>query len=78
VDRAREILGSLEHDELARGGRPSLTHTATEPQQQLGLFQSLPPAGERVIERLRATDPNTITPLEAIALVAELKREAQE
>ena len=77
VERAREILGALEHDELARGGRPSITHTATEPQQQLGLFQSLPPAGERVVERLLALDPNTMTPLEAIALLAELKREAQ-
>ena len=78
VDRAREILGALEHDELARGGRPSLTETPGEPQQQLGLFQSLPPAGERVIEKLLAVDPNQMTPLEAIALLAELKREARE
>jgi DNA mismatch repair protein MutS len=78
VDRAREILGALEHDELARGGRPSLTGTATEPQQQLGLFQSPRPAGERLVERLRAVDPNQMTPLEAIALLAELKRQAQD
>ena len=53
VDRAREILGALEHDELARGGRPSLSRTPTEPQQQLGLFQALSvAAGERLVDRL--------------------------
>jgi DNA mismatch repair protein MutS len=78
VARAREILGALEHDELTRGGRPSLSRTATEPQQQLGLFQSLPSAGDRLADRLRAIDPNRMTPLEAIALLADLKRDAQE
>jgi DNA mismatch repair protein MutS len=78
VARAREILGALEQDELTRGGRPSLAETATDPQQQLGLFQSLPSAGERLAERLRELDPNRITPLEAIALLADLKREAHE
>ena len=78
VGRAREILGALEHDELTRGGRPSLSPTATEPQQQLGLFQSLPSGGERLVERLLSIDPNRMTPLEAIAMLAELKREAQE
>jgi len=78
VERAQEILGALEHDELARGGRPSLSHTPTEPQQQLGLFQGLPSPGDRLVERLLATDPNRITPIEALALLADLKREAQE
>ncbi len=78
VDRAREILAALEHDELTRGGRPSLSHTATEPQQQLGLFQSLPSNGERLVERLLSLDPNKMTPIEAIALLADMKREAQE
>ena len=39
VNRAREILSALEQDELARGGRPSVTPTRDGPQQQLGLFQ---------------------------------------
>ena len=78
VDRAREILGALEHDELARGGRPSISRTPTEPQQQLGLFQSPSPAGDRVVERLLALDPNRMTPIEALSLLAELKKDAQE
>jgi DNA mismatch repair protein MutS len=79
VERAREILGALEHDELARGGRPSLSRTRTEPQQQLGLFQALPsPHAERLVERLRATDTDRLTPLEALTLLAELRRDALE
>ncbi len=53
VERAQEILGALEHDELARGGRPSMSHTATEPQQQLGLFQA-PAVGRRTARRATA------------------------
>jgi DNA mismatch repair protein MutS len=78
VERAREILGALEHDELARGGRPSISRTPTEPQQQLGLFQSPAPAGDRLVERLLALDPNRLTPIEALSLLAELKKDAQE
>jgi DNA mismatch repair protein MutS len=78
VERAREILGALEHDELARGGRPSISRTPTEPQQQLGLFQSPSATGDRVVERLLAVDPNRLTPIEALSLLAELKKDAQE
>ena len=39
ITRARAILEALEHDELTRGGRPSISGTPAEPQQQLGLFQ---------------------------------------
>jgi DNA mismatch repair protein MutS len=43
TDRAREILSALERDELARGGRPSVSGTLADPQQQLGLFHATPP-----------------------------------
>ena len=75
VSRAREILTALEQDELTRGGRPSVTPTAGDPQQQLGLFQA--PAGDRFAERLRAIDIDRLTPLEALTLLAGLKREAE-
>jgi serine/threonine-protein kinase len=77
-DRAREILGALEHDELTRGGRPSISRTPTEPQQQLGLFQSPSPAADRVVERLLALDPNRLTPIEALSLLADLKKDVQD
>ena len=72
IARAREILSALERDELTRGGRPSLSGTPNEPQQQLGLFQA-PPADDRLREKLAAIEIDRMTPLEALALLAELK-----
>jgi DNA mismatch repair protein MutS len=77
VDRAREILHALERDELARGGRPSVSGTPNEPQRQLGLFQ--PPApDDRLRTRIAALDVDRMTPLEALTTLAELKKEVQE
>jgi DNA mismatch repair protein MutS len=76
IDRAREILAALERDELTRGGRPSVSGTTTDPQRQLGLFQSQP-ADDRLRERLSAVDVDRMTPIEALALLADLKKEAQ-
>jgi DNA mismatch repair protein MutS len=75
VNRAREILSALERDELTRGGRPSVTGTATDPQQQLGLFQA--PIDDRLRTRLTSLDVDRLTPLEALALLAELKKDAE-
>jgi DNA mismatch repair protein MutS len=79
ITRARAILEALEHDELARGGRPSISGTPSEPQQQLGLFQmaSTDPAAEKLAQRLRDTDTNNLTPLQALSLLAELKKELE-
>ncbi|MGE4053309.1 MAG: DNA mismatch repair protein MutS [Vicinamibacterales bacterium] len=76
VDRAREILTALERDELARGGRPSVSGTAGDPQRQLGLFQT-PPPDDRLHDRLAAVDIDRLTPLEALTLLAELKNDAK-
>jgi DNA mismatch repair protein MutS len=74
IDRAREILQALERDELSRGGRPSLSGTPSEPQQQLGLFQQTPVVDDRLRAALDAVDIDRITPLEALSLLAELKK----
>ena len=76
VVRAREILNGLERDELSRGGRPSLSGSG-ERRQQLGLFQTPAAADDALRARLRAVDVDNLTPLQAIALLAELKREAE-
>jgi DNA mismatch repair protein MutS len=79
VDRAREILQNLEQDELSRGGRPSISE-AGKSQQQLGLFQQsvgqVPAADHPVIGKLRAADVERLTPIEALNLLAELKKES--
>jgi DNA mismatch repair protein MutS len=78
VARAREILQALERDELARGGRPSLSRTPSEPQQQLPLFQAASTAGQHIVDRLRQVEVNELTPIAALTLLAELKRDAEE
>jgi DNA mismatch repair protein MutS len=75
VLRAREILNGLERDELSRGGRPSLSAGGAD-NRQLGLFQASTPADDPVHRRLRSLDVDNLTPLQALALLAELKREA--
>jgi DNA mismatch repair protein MutS len=74
VARARDILRALEQDELSRGGRPALSGQPVAPQQQLGLFQA--PADDALRDRLRAIDVDRTTPLEALQLLADLKRDA--
>ncbi len=78
ITRARAILEALERDELTRGGRPSISGTPADPQQQLGLFQMAPaadPVAERIAGRLRDIDTDSLTPLQALTLLAELKKE---
>ncbi len=75
IARARDILSSLERDELSRGGRPSLSGTPAATSQQLGLFQADSPAAERLRERLREIDIDRTTPLDALQLLQELKKE---
>ena len=76
VARAREILNGLEHDELSRGGRPSLSGAGSAGNAQLGLFQAQAADQDPVHRRLRETDVNNLTPMQALSLLAELKREA--
>jgi DNA mismatch repair protein MutS len=77
IKRAGEILGALERDELARGGRPSVSGTESEPQRQLALFQGpAAAADDRLRQKLADLDVDRLTPLEALTFLAELKREA--
>jgi DNA mismatch repair protein MutS len=77
IERAREILAALERDELARGGRPSVSGTPNEPQRQLGLFQTSAPADDRFRVKLAELDVDRLTPLEALTMLASLKKEAE-
>jgi DNA mismatch repair protein MutS len=74
IRRASEILSALEHDELARGGRPSVSGTPSEPQRQLGLFQTTVSPDDKLREKIAALDPDRMTPLDALAILAELKK----
>lgn len=90
VTRAREILGGLERGEAVaprvasgekivegkkvRGKKAAAILPQADPweDQQLSLFDSAPP--HEAVERLKKLDPNRLTPMEALAVLAELKR----
>jgi DNA mismatch repair protein MutS len=74
VRRAAEILRSLEQDELQRGGRPTLSGTAAAGQRQLTLFQPAE-TPHPVVERLRSIELDRLTPLDALNLLADLKKD---
>ncbi len=74
VVRAQEILGNLERTEFDREGRPRLAHSDEEAPaagRQLALFSG---RDDSVIQDLRRADPDALTPLQALALLAELKK----
>jgi DNA mismatch repair protein MutS len=76
LERARQILRDLERGDGDLGplGRRGRTPESVD-RSQLSLFT----VGESpLLERLRSLDPEAMTPLEALALLAELKREAEE
>jgi DNA mismatch repair protein MutS len=74
VVRAQEILGNLERTEFDREGRPRLAHAENEapaPGRQLSLFSG---KDDSVLQDLRQANPDELTPLQALALLAELKK----
>jgi DNA mismatch repair protein MutS len=70
IERAREILRVLEGEHLS-GTRDERRETREEP--QLGLFGAPHP----VVERLASLDVNTITPIDALTILARLVDEAK-
>ncbi|MBI4238322.1 MAG: DNA mismatch repair protein MutS [Deltaproteobacteria bacterium] len=68
--RARELLAELEQDPWRTASAP--------PAAQLGLFPSPDPRHEAVCERLRILDPQTLTPLAALTLLAELVEQVRD
>jgi DNA mismatch repair protein MutS len=68
--RAREVLAEHEHAE--QQATAHLSPGANSPPTQLTIFT---PLSQPVLEKLREMDLNRITPLEALNLLAELKKE---
>jgi DNA mismatch repair protein MutS len=70
IVRAREVL--TEHESAERELTSHLSPGATPPATQLTIFTAL---SQPVVEKLRDVDLNRLTPLEALNLLAELKKE---
>jgi len=70
ITRAREVLA--EHEAAEQQATAHLSPGATPPPAQLTIFT---PLSQPVLEKLREVDLNRLTPLEALNLLAELKKE---
>jgi len=70
ITRAREVL--TEHESAERDLTEHLSPGASPPPTQLTIFT---PISQPVLEKLREVDLNRLTPLEALNLLAELKKE---
>ena len=72
IRRAQEILLNLEKTEFDLEGRPRVTGESSlgSGARQMSLFAD---AEDRVVSELRRVEPETMTPLEALQLLAELK-----
>ena len=70
VERAREVLA--QHEFAEQQATMHLSPGATPPAAQLTIFT---PLSQPILERLRDVDLNRLTPLEALNLLAELKKE---
>ena len=70
IMRAREVLA--EHESVERLATGHLSPGASPPATQLTIFT---PLSQPVLEKLREVDLNRLTPLEALNLLAELKKE---
>jgi DNA mismatch repair protein MutS len=71
IERAREVLA--EHEDAERRATDHLAHEPSEQQHfQLTMFT---PLSQKIVDRLRDTDMNNLTPLEALNLLSELKKQ---
>jgi len=70
VERAREVL--VQHEFAEQQASAQLSPGATPPVAQLTIFT---PLSQPVLDKLRDVDLNRLTPLEALNLLAELKRQ---
>ncbi len=79
--RARALLGELERGAALPSGTPASLRARTKAARpQLGLFEvpvAAPAEPHPALETLRAVDVDRLTPLEALQLVASLKKLAQ-
>lgn len=75
VSRAREILSNLEKEELDPGGRPRLSRKKENKRRKDETFQTelFGYPGDDVLTELGKIDPNSLTPIEALNLLAKWK-----
>ena len=73
VKRSREILSNLQKDSLLGNIRNRFSHEDVLHEKQFDLFEKN--TEDPVIQRIREMDIDNLTPLEALKVMAELKKE---
>lgn len=74
VDRARAILGTLEQAHSNTELMKSHLHQKSKEELQLSFFQLDDPVLEQIREEILKTDINTLTPVEALMKLNEIKK----
>ena len=74
IDRAREVLAEHENAERQLSGHLTADDSRPTRSAQLTIFT---PISQPVLEKLREVDLNRLTPLEALNLLAELKKQVE-
>lgn len=77
VKRADQILAELEKDKVNLSGRSKLKHLP-QTEYQLNLFSIDDPRLKEITEQLASIDTNTISPIEALLKLNELKKTLSE
>ena len=79
IARAREVLSEHETAEHRLSSQLARTSDSPKPGQsdrlQLTIFT---PLSQKIVEQLKAVDPNRLTPLEALNLLSELKNQLRD
>jgi DNA mismatch repair protein MutS len=76
IVRAREVLHEHESAERQAGEHLSSISGAREPEPQMQLTM-FTPLSQKIVDRLRDEDLNNLTPMEALNLLFELKKQLQ-
>jgi DNA mismatch repair protein MutS len=72
IVRAREVLH--EHENAEQQTTAHLSPGASEPEQQMQLTM-FTPLSQKIVDRLKEADLNNLTPMEAMNLLWELKKQ---
>jgi DNA mismatch repair protein MutS len=79
VKRAREILGNLRKDSFRGSLEKRFAETqASLPERQLSLFGAEDDKAGKAAERLRSINVDDLTPVEALNLIADIRKELGE
>ena len=71
IDRAYEVLSSLEEGQAVS---EAMVKTRAKPKEESEQLYFIDEKAEAIKKRLRGADPNTLTPIEALNLIYELKK----